>query len=110
MQDRRTGCRIGGPRTGCKRGEWRRFGCRIGCKKDGGGELVAELGVYAGETYAEDHRDRELAAPVQVQAVDDGPFTFVFNQNRSSDAVCNTVGHCINSSRYISELVNELIT
>ena len=73
-----------------------------------GGDLAAELdarktngGELAGETYAEDQvapmeavninelevgrendHDRELAAPVQVQAVDDGPFTFVFNQNR----------------------------
>ena len=73
-----------------------------------GGEQVAGE-VYAGEMCAEDQvaameavnsivagasklvvgredmfdsHDRELAAPVQVEAVDDGPSTFVFNQNR----------------------------
>ena len=73
-----------------------------------GGELVAGE-VYAGEMCAEDQvaameamnsavdgtsklvvgrenmsnsRDRELPAPVQVQAVDNGLSTFVFNQNK----------------------------
>ena len=73
-----------------------------------GGELVAGE-VYAGEMCGEDQvaameavssavagaselvvgredmsnsHDRELAAPVQVQAIDDSPSTFVFNQNK----------------------------
>ena len=73
-----------------------------------GGELAAGE-VYAGEMCTEDQvaameavnsavdgasepvvgrenmsnsRDRELPAPMQVQAVDDGPSTFVFNQNK----------------------------
>ena len=72
-------------------------------------ELDSGVIVLAGDTYAEDQvvgmeavssavdgaselvvgredmsnsHNRELAAPVQVQAVDDGPSTFVWIQNR----------------------------
>ena len=44
------------------------------------------------------NHDREFAAPVQVQA-DEGP--------EQIDAVRNTVACCINSTRYISELMNQ---
>ena len=43
---------------------------------DGASELVV------GREDMSNSHDRELAVPVQVEAVDDGPFTFVFNQNR----------------------------
>ena len=54
------------------------------------------------------NHNREFAAPVQVQA-DEGPSTFAYIRNRSRliDAVRNTVACCINSTRYISELMNQ---